>query len=163
GLLSLYKFQDLKEGEDRYSTVLEKWTGLLHQLEGIDESIKKLLFVAKDPAAEVGAFADSPVTLTAKVIDALGAAQTAEANELMAKAQSTLETDIQLAWQFIEKARGQAQQVQGQLKDRMADILAAARDTVTEMKSIGADTSQGELVLRDAEDEFTEGKYDSGR
>src|SRR5207244_1428171 len=76
---------------------------------------------------------------------------------------STLETDIQLAWQFIEKARGQAQQVQGQLKDRMADILAAARDTVTEMKSIGADTSQAELLLREAEEAFHEGKYERVR
>src|SRR2546427_3254331 len=158
-LLPLYMLQVLKEVEDRYGTVLEKWTGLLHQLEGIDESIKKLLFVAKDPAAEVGAFADSPVTLTAKVIDALGAAQTAEANELLAKAQSTLETDIQLAWQFIEQARSQADSIQHQLRDRMGDILAAARDTVAEMKGIGVDTSQAELLLREAEEGVHGAKY----
>ena len=162
-LLPLYMLQVLKEVEDRYGTVLEKWTGLLHQLEGIDESIKKLLFVAKDPAAEVGAFADSPVTLTAKVIDALGAAQTAEANELLAKAQSTLETDIQLAWQFIEQARSQADSIQHQLRDRMGDILAAARDTVAEMKGIGVDTSQAELLLREAEEAFHEAKYERVR
>src|SRR5256886_13363239 len=104
----------------------------------------------------MGPLAESPVTLTARVIEALGTNEALEANELMAKAQSTLETDIQLAWQFIEKARGQAQQVQGQLKDRMADILAAARDTVTEMKSIGADTSQAELLLREAEERSEE-------
>src|SRR5437879_2147865 len=144
-LLPLYMLQVLKEVEDRYGTVLEKWTGLLHQLEGIDESIKKLLFVAKDPAAEVGAFADSPVTLTAKVIDALGAAQTAEANELLAKAQSTLEPDIQPAWQFIEQARSQADSIQHQLRDRVGDILAADRATVAEVKGIGVDTSQAQL------------------
>src|SRR5256885_8357820 len=45
----------------------------------------------------------------------------------------------------------------------MADILAAARDTVTEMKSIGADTSQAELLLREAEEAFHEGKYERVR
>src|SRR5439155_394576 len=162
-LLPLYMLQVLKEVEDRYGTVLERWTGLLHQLDGVDDVIKKLVLVAKDPSADIGALADSPITLTAKVIEALGTTEAIEANELMAKAQSTLETDIQLAWQFIEKARGQAQQVQGQLKDRMADILAAARDTVTEMKSIGADTSQAELLLREAEEAFHEGKYERVR
>src|SRR5438093_1307231 len=162
-LLPLYMLQVLKEVEDRYGTVLEKWTGLLHQLEGIDDAIKKLVLVAKDPSAEMGPLAESPVTLTARVIEALGTNEALEANELMAKAQSTLETDIQLAWQFIEKARGQAVQVQGQLKDRMGDILKAARDTVAEMKEIGADTSQAELLLRESEEAFHEGKYERVR
>src|SRR5213596_4832 len=71
-LLPLYMLQVLKEVEDRYGTVLEKWTGLLHQLDGIDDVIKKLVLVAKDPSADIGALADSPITLTAKVIEALG-------------------------------------------------------------------------------------------
>src|SRR3989454_1416421 len=134
-LLPLYMLQVLKEVEDRYGNVLEKWTGLLHQLEGVDELIEKLVFVAKDPNADLGALAESPVTLTAMAIDALGTAQATEANELLAKAQSTLETDIQLAWQFIEQARTQADLVKTQLRDRMGEILTAARDTVSEMKS----------------------------
>ncbi len=162
-LLPLYMLQVLKEVEDRYGNVLEKWTGLVHQLEGIDDAIKKLVLVAKDPSAEMGPLAESPITLTARVIEALGTNEALEANELMAKAQSTLETDIQLAWQFIEKARGQAVQVQGQLKDRMGDILKAARDTVAEMKEIGADTSQAELLLRESEEAFHEGKYERVR
>ncbi|HKW43957.1 MAG TPA: hypothetical protein VJP06_07190, partial [Thermoplasmata archaeon] len=106
--LPLYMLQVLKEVEDRYGVVLEKWTGLLHNLEGIDDIIKKLLLVAKDTSKDVGAFADSPITMTAKVIDALGAEQTVEANEFLRQAQSTLESDIQLAWQFIERAKSQA-------------------------------------------------------
>src|SRR5207247_11380202 len=63
-LLPLYMLQVLKEVEERYGTVLEKWTGLLHQLDGIDDVIKKLVLVAKDPSADIGALADSPITLT---------------------------------------------------------------------------------------------------
>ncbi|HYY47738.1 MAG TPA: DUF5915 domain-containing protein [Thermoplasmata archaeon] len=162
-LLPLYMLQVLKEVEDRYGNILDRWTGLLHQVEGIDDVVKKLLLVAKEPGQDIGAFADSPVTLTAKVIDALGAAQATEANELLARAQSTLETDIQLAWQFIEQARNHAESIQSQLKDRMADVLAAARDTVKEMGSIGADTSQADLLLREAEEAFHEGKYERVR
>ncbi len=162
-LLPLYMLQVLKEVEDRYGTVLEKWTGLLHQLEGIEEMIKKLLMVVKEPTADMDVFADSPVTLTAKVIEALGAAEATQANELLAKAQSTLETDIQLAWQFIEQARTQAEQNQHQLRDRMADILVVARDTVNELKRIGADTSSADLLLKEAEEAFQEGKYERVR
>src|SRR3989442_3173882 len=162
-LLPLYMLQVLKEVEDRYGNVLEKWTGLLHQLEGVDEMIEKLVLVATEPNADMGALADSPVTLTAMAIDALGANQATEANELMAKAQSTLETDIQLAWQFIEQAKSQADLVKTQLRDRMGDILVAARDTVGEMQRIGADTSQAELLLREAEEAYNEGKYERVR
>src|SRR3989475_310343 len=162
-LLPLYMLQVLKEVEDRYGNVLERWTGLLHQLEGVDEMIQKLVFVAKEPTADMGALSESPVTLTAKVIEALGATQATEANELLAKAQSTLETDIQLAWQFIEQAKTQADLVKSQLRERMGEILAGARDTVGEMKGIGADTSQAELLLREAEEAYNEGKYERVR
>lgn len=162
-LLPLYILQVLKEIEDKYGLVLEKWTGLLHQLDGIDDIIKKLLDVARDPNADMGAMSESPITITAKVIDALGAAQTEEANRLLAQAQSTLETDIQLAWQMIEQAKLQAETTQHQLHQRMGEMLAAARDTVQEMKGIGADVSQAELLLREAEEAFAEGKFDRVR
>src|SRR5438034_10939231 len=45
----------------------------------------------------------------------------------------------------------------------MGDILTAARDTVGEMKGIGADTSQAELLLREAEEAYHEGKYERVR
>ena len=162
-LLPLYILQILKEVEDKYGDVLEKWTGLLNRLAGVDDIIKKLLFVSKDPATETGELSDSPITLTAKVIEALGAQQTIEANRLLAQAESALETDIRLAWQFIEQARVQAEVARSQLGSRMTDILAAARDTVKEMKAIGVDTSQAELLLREAEEAFEEKKYEKVR
>src|SRR5439155_24911333 len=45
-LLPLYMLQVLKEVEDRYGNVPEKWTGIPHQLDGIDEKNKKNLFDA---------------------------------------------------------------------------------------------------------------------
>src|SRR5438128_10274090 len=45
----------------------------------------------------------------------------------------------------------------------MGEILTAARDPVSEMKSIGADTSQAELLLREAEEAYNEGKYERVR
>src|SRR2546428_2322497 len=98
--------------------------------------IRKLVLVAKEPAADRGALSESPVTLTAKVIEALGATQATEANELLAKAQSTLETDIQLAWQFIEQAKTQADLVKNQMRGRLVEILAGARHTVGQLEGI---------------------------
>src|SRR5439155_1146984 len=120
--------------------------------EEIDEMIKKLVFVAKNPTADMGALSESPVTLTAMAIDALGTAQATEANELLAKAQSTLETDIQLAWQFIEQARTQADLVKSQLRERMGDILTAARDTVADMERIRTTVAQAQAVHGDLSD-----------
>src|SRR5437867_13282997 len=111
----------------------------------------------------MGALSESPVTLTAMAIDALGATQATEANELLAKAQSTLETDIQLAWQFIEQAKTQADLVKSQLRNRMGEILAGDCDTVGEMKCIGAYTNQGGLFLREAVEAYNEGKYERVR
>ena len=162
-LLPLYMAQILDEVESKYGTVLEKWTGLLHQLEGIDDIIQKLLYVATDPKADMGALAESPITLTAKLIDALGVEQTMEANDLLTKAESTLETDVTLALQFIEQAKTQADLAQQQLQSRMGDLLGAARDTVAEMRTIGVDVSQSELLLREAEEAFNEGKYERVR
>ncbi len=162
-LLPLYMAQILQEVEAKYGTTLEKWTGLLHQLEGIDDMIKKLLYVASDPNADMGELANSPITLTAKLIDALGVEQTVEANQLLAKAESTLETDVRLALQFIEQAKAQAEAAQAQLQNRMGELLAAARDTVAEMRTLGVDVSQAELLLREAEEAFSEGKYERVR
>ena len=162
-LLPLYMVQVLKEVEDRFGAILERWTGMLHQLEGIDEVVAKLIFVAKDTTADMGALADSPLTLTAKVIEALGVEQTEEVNRLLQEAQSTLETDLQLSWQFIEQARTMAESTRAQLEMRVRDLLAAASDTVEEMKAIGVDTSQADLLLREAQEAFAEGKFDRVR
>ena len=162
-LLPLYMIEILKEVEDRFGGILERWTGMLHTLEGIDEVVGKLIHVATRSDADMGALADSPVTLTARVIDALGVEQTLEINELLKEAQSTLETDIRLSWDFIEKAKAQAEAARTHLEDRMKELLAAARDTVSEMLAIGADTSQAELLLREAEEAMAEGKYERVR
>src|SRR5439155_887760 len=61
------------------------------------------------------------------------------------------------------QAKNQADLVKTQLRDGMGEILTAARDTVSEMKSIGADTSQAELLLREAEEAYNEGKYERVR
>jgi hypothetical protein len=159
-LLPLYMIQILKEVEDAYGGSLEKWTGMMHQLEGIDTTISKVLSVATVPDADLGALADSPVTLTARVIEALGVEQTVEVNDLLREAQSTLETDLSLSWDFIQKARTAAEQSRSQLDARMQDLLLAVRDTVQELKGIGADTGQAELLLKEAEEAVQEGKYD---
>ena len=45
----------------------------------------------------------------------------------------------------------------------MSELLAAARDTVGEMLSLGVDVSQAQLLLREAEEAFNEGKYERVR
>ncbi len=162
-LLPLYMIEVLKQVEDTYGPVLEKWSGLLSQLAGIDDVIAKLVYVTRDPSAETGAFADSPITVTARVIEALGVEQTQEVNDLLREAQSSLETDLQLSWQFIEKARTQAEAARTHLGERMQELVAAVRETVAELKGIGADTGQAELLMKEAEEAMHEGKYDRVR
>src|SRR5439155_780238 len=178
-LLPLYMLQVLKEVEDRYGTVLEKWTGLLHQLDGIDDVIKKLVLVAKDPSADIGALADSPITLTAKVIEALGTTEAIEENEL-----ASLINDIQIAKSqgldareaesYLTKIEGAiqkknhrqmedylrrakeslARQRRSTVLDKARESLAKLQAMVSQAKAVHADLGDVEALLAKAEDAF---------
>jgi len=162
-LLPLYMIEILKDVEGRFGVTLERWTGMLHQLEGIDGIVARLIDVASNLRADMGSLQDSPITMTARVIEALGVEQTEEVNALLQEAQSTLETDIALSWDFIERAKVQAETARAHLADRMAELLKATKDTVEEMKIIGTDTNQAELLLKEAEEAMREGKYERVR
>jgi len=159
-LLPLYMVEVLKEVEDRFGNTLNRWSGMLHEIEGVEGVIAKLVMVATTAKADMGRLAESPVTHALQAIEALGGDQTQAVDALLKEATSSLETDIHLSWHYIERAKDQAELARQRLEEHAEEMLAGARSLLEEMTDIGADTSQAELLLKAAEEAFQEKKFE---
>jgi len=164
-LLPLYMIEVLREVEGKFGETLEKWSGMLHELSGVDELIRKLIFVTQVQTAEMGALATSPVTATARALAAAKASgqDVSEVETLLAQATDNLERDLEAAWSFIGEARAKAAEAQGRVRERMEELLTGTRRAIDELRVLGADVSQAELLLREADAAFAAGNYDRVR
>jgi len=160
-LLPLYMIEVLKQVEEKFGPVLEKWSGMLHEVTGVEELIRKLIFVTHVGTAEMGGLAESPVTLTARALEAarMTGQDVSEVETLLSQATDNLERDLDAAWAFIKDATAKAEQAHGVARDRMGELLGSARRAVDELKGLGADASQSDLLLRDADSAFEAGNY----
>jgi len=164
-LLPLYMIEVLKEVEGKFGATLEKWSGMLHELAGVEELIRKLIFVTQVKNAELGGLAASPVTATARALEAArqSGQDVSEVEALLAQATDNLEGDLESAWAFINEAKTKASEAQGRVQERMEEVLAGTHKAIEELKALGADVSQAELLLRDADQAFAAGNYERVR
>ena len=164
-LLPLYMIEVLKEVEERFGTVLERWNGMLHEIHGVEESIRKLILVTKVTAAEVSAWAGSPVTSMARSLEIArqSGQDVTEVEALLSEATKNLEKDLETAWQFINAAKERATVAEGQVHEQMGELLTKTRGAIEELRSLGADVSQAELLLREADELRIAGKFDRVR
>ena len=164
-LLPLYMIEVLKEIEGTFGETLDKWSGMLHELTGVDGLIQKLIFVTQVQTAEMGALATSPVTVTARALEAArGSGQdVSEVEALLSQATDNLERDLEASWAFITEAKAKASEAQGRVRERMQELLAGTRKAIDELRSLGADVSQAELSLRQADEAFAAGHFDRVR
>ena len=155
----------LKEVEGKFGETLDKWSGMLHELAGVDELIRKLIFVTQVQTAEMGALATSPVTATARALEAAKAngQDVSEVESLLAQATDNLERDLEAAWSFIGEAKTKASEAQGRVRERMEELLAGTRKAIEELRVLGADVSQAELLLREADAASAAGNFDRVR
>jgi tetratricopeptide (TPR) repeat protein len=68
-LLPLYMLEVLNEVEQKYGTVLDKWDGTYSKLEGINDTIAKLMLVCDEKGVEVEGFESGAVASTIKLIE----------------------------------------------------------------------------------------------
>ena len=164
-LLPLYMIEVLKEVEEKFGPVLEKWSGMLHEVQGVDELIRKLIFVTQVQTAEMGALAQSPVTETARALEAarMSGQDVSEVEALLSQATDNLERSLESAWAFVSEAKTKATEAQGRVRERMQELLLTTGRTVDELRVLGADVSQAELLLRDAQEAFNAENYERVR
>lgn len=160
-LLPLYMVEILREIEDKYGSVLEHWNGLLNQLAGIEDIIKKLVFVSERVEAEIGELKESPITNTVRILE-MAREEGADINDieaLIAAAHSSLERDTESAWKFLEQANEKARLTEGRVKQSTKELIEKAEEAVQVLSELGEDVSQSELLLQEARAAILESRY----
>ena len=86
-----------------------------------------------------------------------------EVEALLAKATDNLDRDLEAAWSFIDQAKEKAAEAGGRVRERMEELVASTKTAIDELRALGADVSQAELLVKNAEQAFEAGNYDQVR
>ncbi len=162
GLLSLYMAEVLREIEEKYGNILESWSGMMQELEGIDEYVAKLIFVTDKEDASLGALETSPITETVRLLSSSTILDDdmQEINKILEEAKDKVQMDPETAVHAINRAKEDATKAVEKFRSRMRDLRDATHRYVDEMKELGVDVSQAELLMREADEAYNVGKYD---
>src|SRR3990172_8084095 len=79
------------------------------------------------------------------------------------RATKNLERDLDAAWAFINQANEKAAIAENRVESRIAELLGSTRGAVEELRGLGADVSQAELLLREADNLLASGKFERVR
>jgi hypothetical protein len=161
-LLPLYMVEVLRQIEERYGKTLDGWSGMMQELEGVSEYVAKLIFVTDQKGASLGALESSPVTETVRILGSptLLDEDAAEVEELLGHAKDQAALDPETAWQAINRARDEATKGVDKFKSKMKSLRDTTHQYVDEMREIGADVSQAEIIMRDADEAYEDGEFD---
>jgi tetratricopeptide (TPR) repeat protein len=154
-LLPLYMAEVVKEIEDKYSERLEDWSGLLSEMEGVEEIVRKLIFVSDDEEAEIGDLEASQITATLEMLrDAQSAgADVTMAQDLLNKAKQLLEEqDYESAWRCVEEAAESASKSKSKLRGQIENALVAAQTAVDDARELGLEVGKADSLLEDAQE-----------
>lgn len=154
-LLPLYMAEIVKEVEEKFMDALDDWSGLLSELEGVDEIVRKLIFVSDDEDAEIGELEASMITSTLEMMrDAQSAgADVSQAQDLLHKAKQLLEEqDYESAWRCVEEAAETATKSKTRLRGQIENALISAQTAVDEARDLGLEVENAESLLENAEE-----------
>jgi len=162
-LLPIYMVEVLQAAEERFGAVLRNWSGMLQELEGISDIIKRLILVTPSRTADIGELSTSPVTATARALADANAsgADVSEVERLLQEATASLESDLERSWGLVRRAQDQATAKLAEIQYRAENALLETRIAVGELKAQGFDVTAAEAVLREAEMAFFEARYDA--
>jgi tetratricopeptide (TPR) repeat protein len=154
-LLPLYMAEIVKEIEEHYEEFLDDWSGLLSELDGVDDIVKKLIFVSDDEEADIGELEASVITSTLEMMkdaQTVGA-DVSQAQDLLQKAKVLLEEqDYESAWKCVEDAAESASQSKSRLRGQIENALAAAQNAVDEARELGFEVGNAESLLENTDE-----------
>jgi len=161
-LLPLYMAEVLREIEEKFGRQLEAWTGMMQELSGIEGYVSKLIFVTDAKGASLGALESSPVTETIRLLSGSSILDqdASEINEILAEAKEQVLVDPETAIRAINRAKEQASEAVEKFRSRMMELRDTTHRRVEEMKELGMDTSQAELLLKEADEAYQVGKFE---
>ena len=161
-LLPLYMTEVLREIENKYGRALEGWTGMMQELEGVEEFVAKLIFVTDKEGASLGSLASSPITESIKILKSTTILDddAAEVQKLLDDAKEQVSLDPDTAWNAMNRAKDEAVKAVDRFKSRMKSLRDTTHGFVDEMKELGVNTSQAEILMRDADEAYEDGKFE---
>jgi len=125
-LLPLYMIEVIREIEEKYGHVLRGLSGILDELEGIEEIIRKLIFVTDVEGAHIGELEMSPITSTIKLMGEGRLPSEGEVSFLQ-KAKSVIEEeDFESAMKFVEKVEGACASSQEEVRAQLREAILSA-------------------------------------
>ncbi len=154
-LLPLYMAEIVKEVEEKYMDALDDWSGLLSELEGVNDIVRRLIFVSDDEDAEIGELEASMITATLEMMrDAQSVgADVSQAQDLLHKAKQLLEDqDYESAWRCVEEAAENASKSKARLRGQIENALISAQTAVDEARDLGLEVEKAESLLENAEE-----------
>ncbi|MFQ5920089.1 MAG: hypothetical protein ACE5I4_08640, partial [Thermoplasmata archaeon] len=161
-LLSLYMVELINEIERKFGETLAGWSGLLSELEGIEELCSKLCYFTKEGWLADPAGTETAIGETVNLIrggKAFGM-DLSESEALLEKAQGVVENDVQKAWGLIEDAVGKALATQQDLQKKMEAGMKALSDDLEGLALLGHAVEGGEEELAQAQAAMDVGDYE---
>ncbi len=126
-LLPLYMLEVIKEVEEKYGAVLEKWDGTYSKLEGINDVIAKLMLVTDEKGAEVEGFESGAIASTIKLIESAKqeGVQIFAPEAFAEEISEIIEKDgFENAWNYLEKIGTEVKRSSEEYRIKRADIDA---------------------------------------
>ncbi len=169
-LLPLYMMELINEIERDYNQQLEKWTGLLSDLEGIEDTVRRLIFFAEDETVRGPEGTESVIGSAISLIKggkALGL-DVGESEELLLAAKEAVTEDIEKAWNLVqdavEKALKTQQEQQKKLKAALGVLDVQLEDLahvgLSELMDLGGRYEESRNEVDKAKKALARGEYD---
>ncbi|MFQ6127622.1 MAG: hypothetical protein ACE5QW_01795 [Thermoplasmata archaeon] len=160
--LPLHMVEVINEIEKEYGDVLENWSGMLTELEGIEEIIRKLMYVSDAAGADLVGLEKSTVLQTMGSIEEAksAGADITEAETLIKDALDNIEKkDWRQAWELVKEAEESANFARVRYIDMVEDQIAAAKDLVERANELGIKMEEAEELLEAATEATNSGKF----
>ncbi len=161
-LLPLYMAEVINEIERAYGEKLEKWSGLLSDLKGIDEVVRKLIFFTQEEVIRGPEGTETAIGSALSLIKggkALGM-DLSESEELLQAAKETVADDPAKAWTLIQDAVEKALKTQQDLQKRLTTGLEGLEGDLKDVAELGFGLEGGGDELERARRSLAKGEYD---
>ncbi len=160
--LPLHMVEIIGEIEGEYGDVLEGWSGMLTELEGIDEIIRRLMYVSDAAGADLVGLEKSAVVRTIGAIDEAkkAGANITEAETIIRDAMENMDRqDWKKAWDLVREAEDSANSARVQHIAMVEDELAAARVIVEKASELGIKMDEAEELFEIATQAINSGEF----
>ncbi|MFQ5883979.1 MAG: hypothetical protein ACE5IO_02645, partial [Thermoplasmata archaeon] len=150
------------EIEKEYGDFLENWSGMLNELEGIDEIIRKLMYVSDAAGADLVGLEKSAVVRTISAIEEAknAGADITEAETLIKEAVENMDrNDWRQAWELVKNAEESANSARVRYINVVEDQLVAAREIVEKANELGIKMEDAEELFETATQALNSGKF----